>query len=543
MFRILAVLLIPSLLGAANDWVRFRSGPFEVFSEAGEKPAREVMVELEQTRFVVGKLIGKAELEAVWPFRVVLFRAAGNAAAYAPGEWRLGRDAWMLALVKGHRPPVPQLASILIRANTQRMPDDVERGLATLLSTLEVRRTLIILGAPPPPAERDLAWARLQLLTVNPDYSGRVRVLFSNLQQGADWFSAYKNAFESTPREMDAEVARYLAAGNFPTATISGAPISPRDFERRDFDPEYVETALADLLDGAAAKAAYAAIVAEHPDYPPALEGLGKYAEAVRAGSRSARCYVEFGRRQKQPVRARSAYARAAELNPRWGKPWVLMAGVDTTRAMKITNLRRATQLEPRNTATWVALAKAFVDANDIREAAKAYGGAMRSARSAEEREQYYQARLKLEEKRGVVMSDERRNRIAERQAEQRRMRDEFAEMIERAKETANPNDPNSSDADVVEWWDDPRAKEKVQGTLKQVDCIHGMARLVVEEAGGTTARLLVKDPGKIVLIGGGEQTLGCGPQRPAREVTVEYYVEADTRMKTKGEVTVIEFR
>jgi len=69
------------------------------------------------------------------------------------------------------------------------------------------------------------------------------------------------------------------------------------------------------------------------------------------------------------------------------------------------------------------------------------------------------------------------------------------------------------------------------------------MARLVVEEAGGTTARLLVKDPGKIVLIGGGEQTLGCGPQRPAREVTVEYYVEADTRMKTKGEVTVIEFR
>ena len=545
MFRILAALLLPALLTAAGGWQRFRSGPFEVLTGAGPKPGREILLELEQLRFTLGFLLGQPDMEAVWGFRVVVFDSAQEARRYGAGQWRLGRDAWMLAAWPGGSLSIPEFTNILLEANTQRMPDDVESGLRSLLSTIRVERTRVMLGAPVPAGRRNLAWARMHLLTVNPKYSGRVRVLFANVQQGGDWHSAYGNAFETTPEAMDAEVERYLAAGSFPIRTISGAPISVRDFSPRDFGPGYVETALADLLEGEAARAAHQAVLDRRPGDPAALEGAGRYEEAVKAGSRSARCYLEYGKRLEQPVRARAAWTRAAELNPRWAEPYVLMAGVDTNETMKLQNLRKATELEPRNPEYWVMTAEAYAEAGRYRDAARTWGGAMRSAKSAEERERYYQARMKVEAQRTGVMSDARRNRIEERSLEHRRLRDEWADLMRRAREPDDPNDPEAvgSGADVVEWWDDPRPKGRAAGTLAKVDCIRGVARLVIEGYDGKTVQLVVRNPGEIVLTGGGERTLGCGPQNPPRSVTVEYVEEVDENLNTIGEVTLVEFR
>ncbi len=541
MVRLLVSLLLPlTLLGA--DWVRLRSGPFEVLSEAGDNPARILLNEFEQVRFVLDRTLGETDMEAVWPFRAVIFSSANDAARYRPGEWRLGRDTWMLALSRDQKAPLGDLVRILLEANTQRMPAEVERGLLDVFETAQVDGTRVTLGAPPPPDRRDLAWARMHMLAVNPKYASRARVLFANLQLGADWHAAYKNSFAMTPEEMDAEVQEYLSSGAYSAHTVSGAPISTRDFSRRDFGPVYIDVALADLLDGAAADAAYTEILASEPDNPEALEGLGRFEDAVKAGSRSARCLVEYGKLLAQPAAARNAFVEAARLNPRWDEPYVQMARVDTNLSLKMNSLQKAAERNSRNPARWAALAEAYTEANQFQLAAEAWGGAMRAAPTAEERERYYQARLALEEERAKYHSSDRIDRSRERRVERSRMREEWAEMMERARETGSVDDPDTP-ADVIEWWDDERPKKRVRGTLQQVDCTGGLARLHVSGEDGEAAQLLVRDPGQIVITGGGETALGCGVQEPARSVTVEYFVESDAKWKTAGEVTLIEFR
>jgi hypothetical protein len=74
------------------------------------------------------------------------------------------------------------------------------------------------------------------------------------------------------------------------------------------------------------------------------------------------------------------------------------------------------------------------------------------------------------------------------------------------------------------------------------VDCLGTQARLIVQTTEGKTLRLLVPDPGKIVITGGGAQSLGCGVQK-ARRVSIEYWVKANSRLATAGEVATIEFQ
>jgi len=56
---------------------------------------------------------------------------------------------------------------------------------------------------------------------------------------------------------------------------------------------------------------------------------------------------------------------------------------------------------------------------------------------------------------------------------------------------------------------------------LKQVDCLCAKTRLVVEGEDRKIARLLLAEPEKVAIIGGGSQTLSCGPQK-ARRVTID---------------------
>ena len=53
---------------------------------------------------------------------------------------------------------------------------------------------------------------------------------------------------------------------------------------------------------------------------------------------------------------------------------------------------------------------------------------------------------------------------------------------------------------------------------------------------------LRFRDPGRIVITGGGEHALGCGAHKPQR-VTIEYFPKPDARLTTAGEVASIEFQ
>ena len=66
--------------------------------------------------------------------------------------------------------------------------------------------------------------------------------------------------------------------------------------------------------------------------------------------------------------------------------------------------------------------------------------------------------------------------------------------------------------------------------------------RLVIETGDHKLTRLLVRDPSNLAILGGGDQKLGCGTQKP-RQVTVEYFAKRNAQLATVGEVATIQFQ
>jgi tetratricopeptide (TPR) repeat protein len=538
--RFLVILLAPAAL-MGQRWSVTRSGPFEVYTAAGAKAGREMLADLEQFRHALAEVIGKPEITPVWPVRVMLFDSAHDARGYPTGSLKLRRDGWITALVKNQRPPFAGLTRILLESGAGPLPEWVEQGLAAVLATLKIERTRVTLGAPPPEPERTPEWVKMHLLAVTPEFAGRLRVLISNLEQGADWVAAYRNAFEKTPQQIEEEADNYRRAGLFGTRKLTGAPIdAERDYRVRDGDPALVATLLADLLDGEAAQAAYRAVLNQYGQSPGALEGLELYEEAVAAGSTSARCHYEYAMRVRDPGKARAAFEKAAALNPRWGEPVFRLAALVDAAAEKIALLKKATALEPRNASYWEALAEAALAAGDFAEAGKAWAAAERAARNPAERERLRIARRRVETERADRAEAERRRQ----QEEIERLKQKMLQNIREAEERVSRREAGAPPpGKAVEWWDDPRPKGKVEGLLERVDCLGAQARVAIRSSGGQTVALLIRDPSQVVILGGGEQALGCGPQRPPRTVMVEYVTQADAKLKTSGEVIVIEFR
>src|SRR5271163_2296740 len=167
MFRVgLAAVLLATTSFAAN-WTEYRIGQFRVVSDAGDKPARERLNELEQLRHVLGVMLGKdsvgvsgpaqSHFETVWPIHIVLFL---NTREYAPhalknpfiegGSAMLG--AWT-ADVPLPRDVLRELTKMLMEENAGRMPDEIETGLCDLLSTIKVNGPKGTIGTPLPPGE------------------------------------------------------------------------------------------------------------------------------------------------------------------------------------------------------------------------------------------------------------------------------------------------------------------------------------------------------------------------------------------------------
>src|ERR1700691_440547 len=85
----------PAWLIADDHWIALKSGPFEVFSSVGERPAREKLMFLEQFRETLRVITGKEEMRLVWPVHLIVSKS-GALADTAP--FALGRDARMASL-------------------------------------------------------------------------------------------------------------------------------------------------------------------------------------------------------------------------------------------------------------------------------------------------------------------------------------------------------------------------------------------------------------------------------------------------------------
>lgn len=556
MRRLWLSFLAPVLLQAG--WTEYRFGPFNVITDAGAREGREVLAHLEQTRHVFGALTGKQDGKTLWPVRVVVFKNVRDRARFAATKpMALARDEYVATLAAGA--PVPHeltsaVVQVLIDSNlAARMPTDFEAAFATLLSTLEVKATRITLGTPPPPAERTPTWARLHMLCTLPEYSGKVRVLLFNLQQGADAGPAYRNAFEKSAAAIDTEVAAYTAAGKFDAVPFSGRPIDPeRQFHSRDLEDEEVKLRMADLLLADPAKTADTrtacqALAGSKSASSEAHECLGllavreadkatakqELAAATGEGNRSARAWMELAKLEDQPQPALDA---AAKLNPGWAEPYRLMAFQAPTPLSKAKLLKTAAGLAPRDSSLWRELAELYTSMNEYSEAARAWSAADRAAASPAERTAAIDARQALERNRQQHDDEERARAAAEEARAIEKLKSEMQERVHTAEAKANQN-VGPAPKKVEPWWDGPKTA-KVSGSLQRVEClVRGQARLHLQTVEGKPLQLLIRDPKTVVIMGGGVAALACGPLKPPRRVNVEYIP------KTPPEVTVVDFQ
>jgi len=558
---LLLAIMSPAWLLADDHWIALKSGPFEVFSNAGERPAREKLMYLEQFRETLRVITGKQEMRMVWPVHVLIFKNAADIPA-VPKQFKLGRDARMAAITETggfSKEDLQELARLLLYENTNRLPEDIEKGLIALVSTVQIDGPRITLGAPVSEAERTPGWALMHLVTVNPEYAGRSNVMISNLEQSVDFEAACHNAFEKSAAQIRQQAEADLKAGNFATTSISGRALSmTRDFKPAQLGVEDIPIARADLLLATGhtteARTAYKAI--HGPEGPEGIalmelddqkdkEAKVALQEAIDGGSKSARAWLELGRLQSDADELK----KASELNPRWGEPYFqladLNAAVDKENLeQRAVLLKKAASLDPRSSDYWTALAKNDEAAKDFAEAQKAWSGAERAAASDEERERIQKVRLDVQAKRFDEEAAERKRIKDEAEADLARVKAQSDAEIHAAENAArkkmNPN--GTAPPKPQAWYEAPTAGASVEGVFARLDCLDQRARVVIQTSDGKTMQLLMADPSQVSLGGGGEKTFSCGAQKQARQVTVHYNAKPDAKLHTAGEVVAIEF-
>ncbi len=557
--RVAWLFLFLFVMPASGAWTEFKSGPFTVISERGDKQSREVLAELEQFRGALGQAVGKTDMKTVWPVTVVVDRGAPSAAFLG-----MGRDGWIAFWPDKGRPPAAwfrQLALLLLEDNLPgQMTLDFEAALADAYSTLRIDGSRLTFGEPPPTSARTWQWALLHELTVNEETRGRIRVLMSNLANGGDFDPSLRNAFQQTREEIEKRARAYAARTQFETAAWTGFGINPDRFRGLEALPSRVRLIPGDLAlargQYAQAVAAYEKAQAERASTAGeeglglALAGMKRNQEALgrlRAiaadETAGARGLYELARIEPGKDEARMAVERASLKKPDWADPFILAASQEPGPVRRAFLLKKAVELAPRRVELWEKLAAAQSDAQQFDEAAKSWRAAMRVAGSEEERSRLLERQRAAETARLDAAEAARKKREQEERDEVEKLKREAEDRIKAAERKANEAVGGLKSKDKpIDWWDGPPL-EKAEGRLIRVECVRRTMRLVLDQGGSKTLRLLVSDPARLGILGATGATLACGALKQPKSVKIEYQIKRDTASATSGEAVTLEFQ
>lgn len=511
------VLAVP--LHAADKWVEFKAGPFSVFTTE-EKSGREVLNELEQIRYVLGNLIGKPEMRSVFPMRFVVAKQ-GRIPIYAVPK--LARDGYVATIPAMMPETRSAVASLLIAANAGTLPADLERGLVDLFSTITADGPRTSLGSAVPRPTRD--WSRMHMLVLDPRFSGKLRVLLHNLQQGIDGDPAWRNAFGMTQPDIEQQLNQYIEAGRFEPRSMSGKPLDPkRQLLPKPVDNQRVDLALLDAKVANGEKSA----AAGYQNFPGALDTPVPLLDQAKA--------------EKDPMKARVLADKAATMNPEWAGPLIYQASIENNLFMKEKLLAKAALLAPRDTDNWIALARVQESAGLFKDAVKSWGAAERSAGTLEERSTIQALRLQGEQQRRDQADAERELARRKAQEELNALKDRAMRNIRMAEAKANAgNAARPADEKLDLYKENVSDRSELGGRLEKVECIGKRAVLTVQTSGGSI-RVLVPDAGKLAVLGG-PGALTCGLQAGMPTVRVEYSEKADRQLNTIGNAVSLQFR
>lgn len=505
-----SAVLLAALLASpafAADWTEYRMGPFRVISNAGDRPARERLTEMEQTRYVLAGMLGKTNLETVWPIVLVLFPNQKEYGPHAlPQPFVPGGSADLSAWTADIQQPQDwrrEIVQRLIADNAGLLSGATMTALEDLFSTIEVNATRVKIGTRPAslPDDRLRAWAKIQFLATNPEYAGRFHVYLGNLQQGSEESVAARNGFGLTIEELNRRVDAYFRAGVFEAKPVFGEALNPnRDFLEKRLPPSDVADWLNELKAGGKTFS------------PVSPRGLLASGTAV-------------------------SLEQAAKANPRWAEPHVRLAALETNPSAKVSQLKTATTLEPNNSANWQALAEAQTAAGQPIDAAKSWVSAERTARSEAERARIHKIRVDADLRRVEAEIGDKQRAADERAADLQRVKDAAAAEVHAAEAKANREQGGLKSNTTPVPFAQIYGSETVTGTLLQVECLNGPRRLTIQNA---------KGPVKLLIRGSdglNPADFTCGQQKPPRQVMVIHDGKPNAQLGTAGNVTTYELR
>lgn len=567
---------------ARDSWTELNIGPFYVDTQGDVGRGRDILTQLEQTRWVLGGLLEQKELAAAWPFRVVITDTLGKGANCsfvshpAPGtpgsvsykpfgfvsqieepvfQWENAivlHSQYTLICPTGAKVPLGQVAGLMLDANTVRLPADVESGLAQLFDTLEANGSRVTWGGTP--AHLDLATARMELFATKFEYSASFHIFMAALKGGSSLSSAESNAFGRPVDELEKEAAAIVDSGKWPSAPVSGRPLSPkRDFGEHSVPDVEIGVYLADArLPGEqkASRVVYrAAVDAGGSAAPLGYEGLAQLAvlenadttkyldAAAQAGSRSAPVY--FASAEDLPTeRMIALLKKSAALNPRWAEPVFRQAQETEDKAEREALIKRATEINPRETKYWIELAKAQIANGHAAVAQGSWLRAEESAATEKGRDEIHQMRMDNETARLDAAEKARMDeRNAARRADERAQQSQ-ADRIKAAEAKANAalnSEAGERPPGEVVPWNQVVPKKEVKGELIRVECVGKNARLRVKDGRNRESSLFLRNAT--------ESGLACGDQKPPVAVTVTYAAQPDESLRTDGTVLTLQTR
>jgi tetratricopeptide (TPR) repeat protein len=351
--RLVAILLLVGLHTSAGDrWTRVTSAHFEVISDSGPGPARQVLERFEMVRRVFQNAPGAPA--SIPPVRVFVFRSERN---YAP--FRLGpavqafyqsgpeRD-WVVIRYAGaetDRVATHEYLHAVLNRSNVKLPQWLEEGTAELYSTISVERDKLFVGSiirthiqvlnqtrwldagqlfgttkdSPGYNESSKAgifyaesWAVTHMLNLAPAYRDRMPAFIRNLAEGVPAASAFRGAFGKSLDDAIGDLRTYLATG-LRAAEVAAPPAEPQHLgEPEAIDEAEALAARAELLllmkRDAQALALYGEMSKRFPDSPETAAGLAilalrqrRYDEArdlfrkaVDQGTRDGSVYFEY---------------------------------------------------------------------------------------------------------------------------------------------------------------------------------------------------------------------------------------------------------
>jgi Flp pilus assembly protein TadD len=379
---ILTLVLVCSLrlFPAVHDpWLRIQSANFELFTTAGERDGRSLLLHFEQVRAFFQQAFGR-QFASTRPVRLVLFRNDKEFAPYRPSEaaaafYHPGRvhDFILMNRLSTEESEVAthEYTHLLINQAGIEIPVWLNEGLADLYSTLEQVGSRTVVGTPPPGRGRALlgerwiplgilvsanrdspyyneksragmfyaeSWALTHMLSLEKSYRPRLTAMLDAISTSstAEAFQkAYGKSVEEVQQDLEAYVrSPYLTALSIDVqlpksvdapAVETGAALSAR-------------LALAELLTDypsrqTQARAAYEQLTAEYPKSADVESGwarflfferhneeaLRHFAHAEELGASDPHTFIEYARALNVAGRAPQAVAalrKAIDLDP-----------------------------------------------------------------------------------------------------------------------------------------------------------------------------------------------------------------------------------